>query len=123
MTRKDLVTLLGITAAVALLLYVLGIGCPVLFFTGIPCFGCGMSRACLALLRLDFAEAWRYHPMVFLLPPAALVLCFYHKLPKRLLRVLGIVFSVLFMIVYLVRLVSGSLRDVLCQALVTRNVW
>lgn len=43
-------------------------GCPFRFFFGISCPGCGMTRALLAALRLDFAAAFSYHPVVF---PAA----------------------------------------------------
>ena len=37
-------------------------GCPFRFFFGISCPGCGMTRALLAALRLDFAAAFSYHP-------------------------------------------------------------
>ena len=43
-------------------------GCPFRFFFGISCPGCGMTRALLAALRLDFAAAFSYHPLFFLLP-------------------------------------------------------
>ena len=43
-------------------------GCPFRFFFGISCPGCGMPRALLAALRLDFAAAFSYHPLFFLLP-------------------------------------------------------
>ena len=35
-------------------------GCPFRFFFGISCPGCGMTRALLAALRLDFAAAFSY---------------------------------------------------------------
>lgn len=35
---------------------------------GIPCPGCGMTRACLAALRLDFAAAFHFHPMFWSIP-------------------------------------------------------
>ena len=35
--------------------------------TGLYCPGCGLSRMCLALLRLDFAAAFRANTAVFLL--------------------------------------------------------
>ena len=35
--------------------------------TSIPCPGCGMTRACLAILQGEFSTAWRYHPFSFLL--------------------------------------------------------
>ncbi len=36
-------------------------------FTGIPCPGCGMTRAFFSLAKLDFSTAFYYHPL-FLLP-------------------------------------------------------
>ena len=51
----------------------LDLTCPLLYFFHIPCPGCGMSRAMMALLRLDFRAAFTFHPMVWslpLLPPA-----------------------------------------------------
>ena len=57
----------------------LGWGCPVQHFTGVPCPGCGLSRAVYALLRLDFAAAFRYHPMVYVLPPVVLYVLFGKK--------------------------------------------
>ena len=58
---------------------ILGWGCPVQHFTGVPCPGCGLSRALFALLRLDFAAAFRYHPMIYVLPPVALYTLFGKK--------------------------------------------
>ena len=55
-----LLTALGLSAAALLLL---DAGCPIRHITGIPCPGCGMTRACLAALRLDFGEAFRMHPL------------------------------------------------------------
>lgn len=36
---------------------------------GIPCPGCGLTRATLALLRGDVALAYHFHPLVFVLSP------------------------------------------------------
>ena len=57
----------------------LGWGCPLQHFTGIPCPGCGMSRALFALLRLDFGAALRWHPMIYVQPPVALYTLFGKK--------------------------------------------
>lgn len=38
--------------------------CPVLFLTGIPCPGCGMTRALSALLAFDFPASFYWHPML-----------------------------------------------------------
>ena len=35
--------------------------------TDVPCPGCGMTRACLALTHGHFTEAWFYHPFSFII--------------------------------------------------------
>lgn len=55
------VLLFGALAAGMVLL--LDVGCIFRRVTGIPCPGCGMTRAHLAALRLDFKAAFFYHPL------------------------------------------------------------
>lgn len=43
--------------------------CPTALFFGIPCPGCGLTRATLALLHGDVGTALRLHPLVFVLTP------------------------------------------------------
>lgn len=45
-----------------------GIGCVWKELTGFICPGCGFTRATLAALKLDFAAAFRWHPMFWCLP-------------------------------------------------------
>lgn len=68
MTRRALVAagLVALAFALALLDTPL---CPTAFFFGVPCPGCGLTRASLALLRGDFAAALRFHPLAPLLAP------------------------------------------------------
>ena len=42
--------------------------CMWIFLYEIPCPGCGMTRACLAALRFDFAAAFYFHPMFWSMP-------------------------------------------------------
>lgn len=39
--------------------------CPMVVITGLPCPGCGLTRAGIRLLRLDFAGAFRIHPFIY----------------------------------------------------------
>jgi hypothetical protein len=58
--------------------------CPVFVFTGIPCPGCGMVRAVLALCTFRFADAWNLHPLVYVAAPVGLIEVIYlafQKLP------------------------------------------
>ena len=74
-------------AAVVILYIVLecfGITCPIKFITGVSCAGCGMSRAWLACLRLDFKKAFYYHPL-FIFPPCMVcVFLMRNKMPDLL---------------------------------------
>ena len=69
--------ILGALAYASALLF--GWNCPVKYLTGVPCPGCGLSRALAALLRLDFRAAFRFHPMIFVLPPVVLYALFGKK--------------------------------------------
>lgn len=39
--------------------------CPMVMITGYPCPSCGMTRAGIRLLHLDFAGAWEMHPFIY----------------------------------------------------------
>ncbi len=95
-------------AAVILLylfLFACGITCPIKFFTGISCPGCGMTRAWLHALSLDFSGAFTYHPLWFTVPLlAALWLLFHRKGAKRACSVLLTVFILLMLTVYGIRM-------------------
>jgi hypothetical protein len=43
--------------------------CPLASTLGIPCPGCGLTRATLSLLHGDVRTALRFHPLVWLLSP------------------------------------------------------
>lgn len=43
--------------------------CPMASSFGVPCPGCGLTRATLALLRGDVHGALHFHPLVWLLTP------------------------------------------------------
>ena len=103
MNRRDISALAGI-ALLYVALEAFGVTCPIRFLTGISCAGCGMSRAWLSLLRLDFAGAFRFHPLFWLPVPAAALLL-RPRLPKRVFTVGLALCGALFLLVYLIRLV------------------
>lgn len=47
----------------------LDVGIPCLFYeiTGYYCPGCGITRLLFSLLKLDFYQAFRYNPLIFIL--------------------------------------------------------
>lgn len=92
--------------SVILLFYILieciGVTCPIKFLTGISCAGCGMSRAFLSALKLDFVSAFHFHPLFWLVIPAVLIFIFKDKIP--FFKICFIVIVSLFLIVYLIRM-------------------
>lgn len=65
---KALGALLPAALLLALLLFDLPI-CPSRTVFGVPCPGCGLTRATRELIELDVAGAFAMHPLVFLLLP------------------------------------------------------
>lgn len=104
MERKDIEALAGI-ALFYVVLEALGVTCPILFLTGVSCAGCGMSRAWLALLRLDFAAAFGYHPLFWLPVLAAALLVFRRRISERVYRAGLVLCGGLFLAVYVIRLI------------------
>lgn len=91
-------------------LHFIGVGCPILFFTGVSCPGCGMTRAYWSLLHLDFSAAFKNHPL-FPLPPLLLLLFLLKeegKLPKRAYDAAVWIFCGLFLAVWLLRMIFGD---------------
>lgn len=71
---RSRVLLLLLIGGVLLLWVAMGWPCMIRSITGFPCPGCGLSRAWLAALRLDFGAAFRFHPMFWSIPILALFL-------------------------------------------------
>ena len=113
---RSALILLAVGALYALFVTKTRLGIPCLFHlvTGWQCPGCGVSRMCLALLRLDFRAAFRANAAIFCLLPlmgatAARLLYLYIRYDRRRDRAAEL--SVRFMIAVLV--VFGVLRNLL----------
>ena len=94
--------------AAALIFHALGIGCPIRWLTGIPCAGCGMTRALISFATCHFREAVRFHPLV---PPAFLLWVFRRRLPgraKSMLRKAVWAAAGAFIAVYAARIFAGD---------------
>ncbi|MGN1000117.1 MAG: DUF2752 domain-containing protein [Faecousia sp.] len=89
--------------------------CLIREYLGVICPTCGMSRAWLAALRLDFVSAFRYHPVFWGVPALALAYLFDGKPfgSEKLGRWLYIIVLAGLLICYMVRLLmylSGDLH-------------
>ena len=102
--RREDVRALAAIALCYLVIELLGVTCPIRFLTGVSCPGCGMSRAWLAALRLDWSGALAFHPLFLLPVPAAGLLLFQRRLPETAFRWgMGVICG-LFIIAYIIRL-------------------
>lgn len=74
---------IALCCGILLVFVVADIPCVIRTLTGLPCPMCGMSRAWLAALRLDFLAAFRYHPMFWSVPVLLLWWLFDGRLFRR----------------------------------------
>lgn len=101
---KEIITILTGLAVYGLSAYLFHLPCPIKFFTGVSCPGCGMTRSLFAVCRLDFAAAIYYHPLIFyviVLVPVLIVIHVRNAVQAR--KVVIVISSVLFIGVYLYR--------------------
>ena len=68
--------LFGLFGVLLAVWYFLDLPCVIRHITGLPCPGCGMSRAWLSVLRLNFGEAFRYHPLFWSIPILAIYILY-----------------------------------------------
>lgn len=67
MLKKEILLVILSFIVSYLLILVFDIGCPLNKIFGIDCAGCGVTRMCLAILKFDFYQAFRFNPFVFIL--------------------------------------------------------
>jgi Protein of unknown function (DUF2752). len=97
-----------------LFLSLLHIGCPIKFVTGISCPGCGMTRAVLSALRLNFKEAFHYHPLFFMTPVMLFLFLFEEAIKPIYYKIAWFIIILLFFLIYIFRLFisSGSIVSI-----------
>lgn len=111
---KKHAAILAILSAFLLIFAQTGIGCPIRAITGIPCPGCGITRALLAAMRLQWRSAFSLHPLFPLALP--FLFCAVHAnapLLRGRARPFVVVFLVcctlIFLAVYALRMLHGQI--------------
>ena len=109
---------LAIIALLGFLLYYLlnlytgfAIFCPFHKFTGLYCPGCGVTRLLFSLIKLDFYQAFRYNPLVFIL----LIIGIIYLLIKFILKKFNIIIKVpnyVWYILIIIVIIYGILRNI-----------
>lgn len=88
--------------------YNAGFTCPVKYYTGFDCPGCGGTRMVMALLNLDFEQAFRYNALLFITGVPLVLLA----LQQTYVYILTAEFSLWLdkvLIVYIVMLISFAI--------------
>lgn len=102
---KDILYPAAVIVFVYAVFHFVGIGCPIKFVTGISCLGCGMTRAWVSVLKLDFAAAFYYHPL-FMIPPIAIIVYFAKsKINIKIYKIIMLTMVIAFITIYMYRLI------------------
>lgn len=88
--------------------YAAGIGCPIKYFTGISCAGCGMTRAWIAAAKLNFKEAMDYHPLFWTVPEALATWFYRRHIRRKIFNTLVFILIAAFIVVYIYRMFNGG---------------
>lgn len=80
------------------------INCPIKEITGLYCPGCGITRMLQAILQLNFYQAFRYNPLLFISLPFFIFFTIegiitkkdplYNKIPNKILITIIIIFII-----------------------------
>lgn len=102
-----------LTTIICTIFHCLDIPCISKTIFHISCPGCGYTRSLLSVLRLDFVNAWNYHPLFWLFP--ILVILFFKDgviFSKKIYNtILLSAIGFLFLITWIVRLINHTLPD------------
>lgn len=95
MKNREIIVIITIIGLVSILkVYFFGGSICLIYNTiGIPCLTCGMTRAYISILKLNFKEAFYYHPLFFMVP-----LIFIEKIRKKYMFLIFIVFLIVWII-------------------------
>lgn len=123
MKEKYIKVLLAVVifALICGILHITKIGCPIKFLTGVSCPACGMTRAWVLAFTFHFGEAWRFHPLFFLIPVIILFILFKEKIGEKLFSGVMLSFAVIFIAVWLVRMFNPD--DAIVVADFSQGLW
>lgn len=115
--RKKILLFLIITAVLGVLIITGIYQCPFRAILGIPCPSCGLTRSYLHAARLDFKNAFYYHPLWPVVGIALVIFLLYqfniYKFSKKFNSIgLGLV-GAMMVICYAIRLITGSIWGIL----------
>lgn len=107
------IKLIATAAFIAFLIfaYIIKLPCIFVSFFNIPCPGCGMTRAWISALHLDFSRAFAFHPMFWSMPVCYLFVLYDGKpFKNRFINIILLILIALgFIITYILKLSNPDL--------------
>ena len=82
---KKYLLIIVVAVAYYLICNIFNITCPIKYITGMPCPTCGMTRAMLALVRLDIKGYIEYNPMALFM--CLIVFLYLHREHVRSVKI------------------------------------
>ncbi len=105
----DFLVVIALMGAMTLLFYISDIKCVFKYLIGIPCPGCGLTRAWLQFFKLDLMAALKWHPLFWIVPVIIVTSVFLKgKVFKSKAKnaVLWIIIAALIIGVYIIRMIA-----------------
>lgn len=92
----------------------LDVGIPCLFYeiTGYYCPGCGITRLLFSLLKLDFYQAFRYNPLIFILIIITGIYWLVKFILKKFMNISIAIPNYVYYILLVIVIIFGILRNI-----------
>lgn len=92
----------------------LDVGIPCLFYeiTGYYCPGCGITRLLFSLLKLDFYQAFRYNPLIFILIIITGIYWLVKFILKKFMNISIEIPNYVYYILLIIVIIFGILRNI-----------
>lgn len=87
------------------------IDCPIKKITGLYCPGCGITRMLFSIIQLDFYQAFRYNPLIFLSLPIIIVFII-DKIITKEEPLYNKVSTKIWIIIIVIFIIYGILRNI-----------
>lgn len=101
--KKDDITIILIIVIIYAVGMLFGITCPILYFTGISCPGCGMTRAWINIFDGNLQKAFIFHPLFWMPLLVGLLWLIKNKIDKEYMKNIYRVLLSLILIVWFLR--------------------
>ena len=106
--KRELLSFCSLALGIFVLFAVFRLPCLIVFLTGCPCPGCGMTRALIQALCFNFERAFYFHPLWPCIPVfGGIYLWAYLKDREKVKTVIAVVFASALAVTYVVRLFAG----------------